>query len=298
MADKEKKARGLGRGLSALMADIDTTTSATTTSGNVKTVDTSVAIEKIHPNPDQPRRHFDAGDLQELADSIKAKGVIQPLVVRAHPSKSGEFEIVAGERRWRASQKAQLHTLPVVIREFSDLDVLEIAIIENVQRADLNPIEEAIGYRQLMDKFGHTQDHMAGALGKSRPHIANSLRLLNLPDDVQAFVISGKLTSGHARALITSDQASALAKIAVAKGLSVREVEKLVKQGDVAKPKKSSNPSQEKDADTKALEGDLSAALKMTVRVDHSHGQDGGSVTIKYKTLDQLDDLCRVLSGG
>jgi ParB family chromosome partitioning protein len=254
-----------------------------------------VPVETIHPNPDQPRRYFDADDLNDLAGSIRSKGIIQPLVVRAHPVKAGQYEIVAGERRWRASQLAQLHELPVVVREFSDLDVLEIAIIENIQRADLNPIEEAIGYRQLMDKFGHTQEQMAEALGKSRPHIANVLRLLALPEDVQRFVINGSLSSGHARALITAPNASDLARVVIARGLSVRQTEKLVKEPKA--PGKERAPKSAKDADTRALEGDLSAALKMAVSITHNPGQDGGSITIRYKNLEQLDELCRHLAG-
>ena len=230
MANTPKRQRGLGRGLSALMADIEQTVGDTGAVNSERRNEMLVPVETIHPNPDQPRRHFDADDLNDLAGSIRSKGIIQPLVVRAHPVKAGEYEIVAGERRWRASQLAQLHELPVVVREFSDLDVLEIAIIENIQRADLNPIEEAIGYRQLMDKFGHTQEQMAEALGKSRPHIANVLRLLALPEDVQRFVINGSLSSGHARALITAPNASDLARVVIARGLSVRQTEKLVKE--------------------------------------------------------------------
>ena len=219
MANTPKRQRGLGRGLSALMADIEQTVGDSGPVNSERRNELLVPIEAIHPNPDQPRRHFDADDLNDLAGSIRSKGIIQPLVVRAHPVKAGEYQIVAGERRWRASQLAQLHELPIVVREFSDLDVLEIAIIENIQRADLNPIEEAIGYRQLMDKFGHTQEQMAEALGKSRPHIANVLRLLALPEDVQALVIGGSLSSGHARALITAPNASELARLVVARGL-------------------------------------------------------------------------------
>jgi ParB family chromosome partitioning protein len=254
-----------------------------------------VPIENIHPNPDQPRRHFDVDDLNDLAGSIRSKGIIQPLVVRAHPGKTGEYEIVAGERRWRASQLAQLHELPVVVREFSDQDVLEIAIIENIQRADLNPIEEAIGYRQLMDKFGHTQEQMAEALGKSRPHIANVLRLLALPEDVQSLVVNGSLSSGHARALITAPNASDLARVVVARGLSVRQTEKLVKEPKASSKERVSKSV--KDADTRALEGDLSAALKMAVSITHNPGQEGGSITVRYKNLEQLDELCRHLAG-
>ena len=295
MANTPKRQRGLGRGLSALMADIEQTVGASGPVNYEPRNELLVPIEAIHPNPDQPRRHFDADDLNDLAGSIRSKGIIQPLVVRAHPVKAGEYQIVAGERRWRASQLAQLHELPIVVREFSDLDVLEIAIIENIQRADLNPIEEAIGYRQLMDKFGHTQEQMAEALGKSRPHIANVLRLLALPEDVQALVISGSLSSGHARALITAPNASELARLVVARGLSVRQTEKLVKEPKA--PSKERLPKIAKDADTRALEGDLSAALKMAVSIAHSPGQEGGAITIRYKNLEQLDELCRHLAG-
>ena len=295
MANTPKRQRGLGRGLSALMADIEQTVGDKGPSSSERRSDMLVPIENVHPNPDQPRRHFDVDALNDLAGSIRSKGIIQPLVVRAHPEKTGEYEIVAGERRWRASQLAQLHELPIVVREFSDLDVLEIAIIENIQRADLNPIEEAIGYRQLMDKFGHTQEQMAEALGKSRPHIANVLRLLALPKDVQAFVINGSLSSGHARALITAPNASDLARVVVARGLSVRQTEKLVKEPKA--PSKDRMPRPAKDADTRALEGDLSADLKMAVSITHNPGQEGGSITIRYKNLEQLDELCRHLAG-
>ena len=295
MANTPKRQRGLGRGLSALMADIEQTVGDKGAVNSERRNEMLVPVETIHPNPDQPRRHFDADDLNDLAGSIRSKGIIQPLVVRAHPVKAGEYEIVAGERRWRASQIAQLHELPVVVREFSDLDVLEIAIIENIQRADLNPIEEAIGYRQLMDKFGHTQEQMAEALGKSRPHIANVLRLLALPEDVQRFVINGSLSSGHARALITAPNASDLARVVIARGLSVRQTEKLVKEPKV--PSKERAPKSAKDADTRALEGDLSAALNMAVSIAHNPGQEGGSITIRYKNLEQLDELCRQLAG-
>jgi len=295
MANTPKRQRGLGRGLSALMADIDQTVGDSGPINPERRNELLVPIEAIHPNPDQPRRHFDADDLNDLAGSIRSRGIIQPLVVRAHPVKAGEYQIVAGERRWRASQLAQLHELPIVVREFSDLDVLEIAIIENIQRADLNPIEEAIGYRQLMDKFGHTQEQMAEALGKSRPHIANVLRLLALPEDVQALMISGSLASGHARALITAPNASELARLVVARGLSVRQTEKLVKAPKA--PSKERLPKIAKDSDTRALEGDLSAALRMAVSIAHSPGQEGGAITIRYKNLEQLDELCRHLAG-
>ena len=294
MSEVGKRQRGLGRGLSALMADIEPSSKEGSAIKAQMKSDTLLPIEKIYPNPDQPRRHFDKDDLSDLAASIRAKGIIQPLVVRSHPSKEGDFEIVAGERRWRASQIAQIHRIPVVVREFSNEDVLEIAIIENIQRADLNPIEEAAGYRQLMDKFGHTQDQMAQALGKSRPHIANFLRLLALPEYVQDLVIKGKISSGHARALITSSDPSGIAKIIIARGLSVRQTETLVKNPVGEKPIRL--PETPKDADTKALEGDLSAALKMKVLISHKPNNASGEIKIQYKNLEQLDDLCRYLT--
>lgn len=294
MSNVGKQKRGLGRGLSALMADIEPNSKEVLKTATSTKFDTFVPIEKINPNLNQPRRYFDESDLNDLADSIRSKGIIQPLVVRPHPNKNGEFEIVAGERRWRASQIAQIHQIPVVVREFSNEDVLEVAIIENIQRADLNPIEEAAGYRQLMEKFGHTQDQMAQALGKSRPHIANHLRLLVLPKDVQDLVIRGKISSGHARALITSKDPSEIAKLIISRGLSVRQTESLVKKPSGEKPVRLGQKS--KDADTRVLEGDLSAALKMDVSILHKPNQVFGEIKIRYKNLEQLDDLCRHLT--
>ena len=296
MVPKDKK-RGLGRGLSALMADVNEAEKVTVESAasGVR----MVPIEQVKPNPDQPRKRFTQDDLYDLAASIAEKGVIQPLIVR---EKDGGFEIVAGERRWRAAQMAKLHELPVILRDFDDMEVLEVAIIENIQRADLNAIEEAAGYRQLMDKFGHTQEKMAEALGKSRSHIANLLRLLQLPDDVVEMVRKGDLSSGHARALITADDPSALARKVVAEGLSVRATEALVKsmqgRGEETAPKSSKRAGETKDADTKALEGDLSAALGMTVQLSHKPGAEAGQMSISYKTLEELDELCRILSGS
>ena len=294
MSNVGKQKRGLGRGLSALMADIEPNPKEVLKTATSTKFETLVPIEKINPNPNQPRRYFAENDLNDLADSIRSKGIIQPLVVRPHPNKNGEFEIVAGERRWRASQIAQIHQIPVVVREFSNEDVLEIAIIENIQRADLNPIEEAAGYRQLMEKFGHTQDQVAQALGKSRPHIANHLRLLVLPNDVQDLVIKGKISSGHARALITSKDPSEVAKLILSRGLSVRQTESLVKKRVGEKPVRLGQKS--KDADTRLLEGDLSAALKMGVSILHRPNQEFGEIKIRYKNLEQLDDLCRHLT--
>ena len=294
MSNVGKQKRGLGRGLSALMADIEPNSKEVLKTATSTKFETLVPIEKINPNPNQPRRYFAENDLNDLADSIRSKGIIQPLVVRPHPNKNGEFEIVAGERRWRASQIAQIHQIPVVVREFSNEDVLEIAIIENIQRADLNPIEEAAGYRQLMEKFGHTQDQMAQALGKSRPHIANHLRLLVLPKEVQDLVIKGKISSGHARALITSKDPLEIAKLILSHGLSVRQTESLVKRRAGEKPVRLGQKS--KDADTRVLEGDLSAVLKMGVSIFHKPNQEFGEIKIRYKNLEQLDDLCRHLT--
>lgn len=298
MIDKKGKTRGLGRGLSALMSDVNQEIAPATTQ-LPRRPDLYVPVERIRPNPDQPRRAFNKDALDELASSIAEKGVIQPLIVRKHPTDAEIYEIVAGERRWRASQIAQLHEIPVIIREYTDTEVLEVAIIENIQRADLNPIDEGAGYRQLMQKFGHTQEQLSSVLGKSRSHIANLMRLLNLPDGVRDYLVEGKLTQGHARALIGHEDAQKLADQIVAKGLSVRDAEKLAKQG-LSKPKavKSGVVQSEKDADTLQLEGELSAALKMKVTIDHKPNADGGRISINYNNLDQLDDLLRALSGG
>ena len=295
MAVKKSKPRGLGRGLSALMADV-TEEQVAAASQAPRQADLLVPIERIIPNPDQPRRDFTQDQLEELAASIREKGVIQPLIVREKDG--GTYEIVAGERRWRASQMAQLHELPVVVRSYDDTEVLEIAIIENIQRADLNPVEEAAGYRALMDRFGHTQEKLSEALGKSRSHIANLMRLLMLPDDVQDMLKRGDLTAGHARALITSEDPSALARKVIKSGLSVRQTESLAKSTSSnpdAKPK-APRVKVEKDADTVALEGDLSASLGMKVMIDHQTGGESGQVSIKYASLDQLDEICRILS--
>ncbi len=295
MAGTDRK-RGLGRGLSALMSDVAETESVVRS--GPAAAERTIPIDQIAPNPDQPRKRFGDGDLEDLTASIKEKGVIQPLIVRQLEDAS--YEIVAGERRWRAAQRAQLHELPVVVREFTDVEVLEVAIIENIQRADLNPIEEAAGYRQLMDRFGHTQEKMAEALGKSRSHIANLLRLLHLPEAVLEMTRQGELSAGHARALIPSDDPLKLAHQIVKGGLSVRAAEALVKKerpnetGAVQKPR----GVEEKDADTKALEGDLSATLGMKVSINHKPGRESGQITLNYKSLEDLDELCRILSGS
>lgn len=291
----QNKRSSLGRGLSALMADLQTEDVAPPREGTPREGTLLIPTEQIAPNPDQPRRIFDQTALSELADSIRTRGVIQPLIVRRHPQDANIYQIVAGERRWRASQIAQVHELPVIIRDFSDAEMLEVAIIENIQRADLNAIDEAASYRQLMTRFGHTQEKLAEALGKSRSHIANLLRLLNLPDQVQDWVREEKLTAGHARALVTAENATVIARRIIDKDLSVREVESLMREKST-KPAKPRNSS-EKDADTRALEGDLSATLKMRVQIKHA-GTDGGQLVITYKDLEQLDRLCQMLAGN
>ncbi len=294
MAEKKER-RGLGRGLSALMADVAPVEQDQAVSGARK-AETLIAIDRIQPNPDQPRRSFQKEALDELAASIREKGVIQPLILRVDPGAPEMFQIVAGERRWRAAQMARLHEVPAIVREFDDLEVLEIAIIENIQRADLNAIEEAAGYRQLMERFGHTQEKLAEALGKSRSHIANTMRLLGLPEAVQNMVSEGQISAGHARALITAEDPLGLARDIVKRGLSVRETEKLAKKPGGAPTAKKSAGAQAKDADTRALEDDLKAALSMWVSIDHGPAGEGGTVTVRYRSLDQLDDICRRLT--
>lgn len=295
MSEKRIERRGLGRGLSALMADV--AQPATGAEDSPRRPDFRVPVERVEPNPHQPRRDFPEEALAELAASIREKGIIQPLIVRNNPRKTDSYEIVAGERRWRAAQIAQLHEVPVLLRDFDDGEVLEIAIIENIQRADLNPVEEAMGYRQLMDRFGHTQEKLAEALSKSRSHIANLLRLLNLPTEVQVWLREGKLSAGHARALVTADDPVALARQVIAHGLSVRETEQLAKTAGARSRKPASSGHSDKDADTRVLEQDLSANLGMAVVIDH-RGHDGGKLTITYRNLDQLDELCQLLASS
>lgn len=295
MSDKKVSRSGLGRGLSALMADV--AQSAGPTQDGQK-ANLTLPVERLVPNPNQPRRDFPAESIAELADSIRQKGVVQPLIVR--PTLTGDvFEIVAGERRWRAAQVAGLHQVPVLIRDYSDEEMLEIAIIENVQRADLNAVEEAMAFRQLMDRFGHTQEKLASSLSRSRSHIANSLRLLQLPESVLAQLRAGQLSAGHARALVTSPDAVHLANEVIRKGLSVRDTERLAKVvAGHRKPKHSQSRGTgiEKDADTRAIEVDLSANLGMLVAIKHNGPDEGGTLSVRYRTLDDLDLLCDVLS--
>ncbi len=291
--------RGLGRGLSALLGEneVSATLNPDQRPSERPAWSHMLPIEFLRPNPDQPRKVFSESELDELSSSIREKGVIQPLLVRP-TGVGGEYEIVAGERRWRAAQRAGLRELPVVIRNLADGEVLEIGIIENVQRVDLNPIEEALAYRQLMDRFGRTQDAVAEAVGKSRPHIANALRLLNLPEAVQGYVLQGQLTAGHARAVVSASDPLSLARQVIDQNLSVRQAEALARKSaaDAGKaPRaKGSGASRGKDADTIALENDLSETLGLTVEI-LDHGGEG-EVRVRYATLEQLDELCRRLS--
>ena len=294
MAEKNSKSRGLGRGLSALMGDMSTNPIESTESAQNISNERLVPVEKIYPNPNQPRKTFQEEKLIELANSIKTKGIVKPLIVRKKKGTKESFEIVAGERRWRAAQRAQIHELPVIVKEFSDIEVLEIAIIENVQRADLNPIEEAIGYKSLMDNFDHTQEGLSKEIGKSRSHIANLLRLLNLPTEVQEFLISGQLTSGHARALVTCENPLTLAKKIISLGLSVRDAKRLVRNTGQKKIK-TKTKTKEKPADTIILEADLSLALKMKVSINHEEGKEKGLISISYGSLDELDRISEVI---
>lgn len=291
MIDKKVKRKVLGRGLSALMADVNPVVDGNKDEDNKGLI--TLSVDQIEPNPNQPRRTFSTDSLMDLSNSIIEKGIIQPLIVRAISKTPVKYQIVAGERRWRAAQMAKLHKIPVVVRSFSDVEVLEIAIIENIQRSDLSPIDEANGYQQLIDRFNHTQDKISRALGKSRSHIANLLRLLNLPNDVQTLLNSGALSIGHARALITRKDASLLAKEIIRKKLSVREVEKLVKIDFVEKQK--SSFIKRKDADTREIEANLKASIGMRVDINHNTLTEAGEVKIKYKSLDQLDFLINKL---
>ena len=275
----------LGRGLAALIGD---DTSEESVVQDVRTL-RHLPIELIHASPNNPRKHFGDADLDDLASSIRDKGLLQPIVVRSR--QQGEYEIVAGERRWRAAQRAGVHDVPVLIRELSDAEALEIALIENIQRADLNPLEEARGYSLLLEQFQYTQQQLADAIGKSRSHIANTLRLLTLPEAVRDQIESGKLTAGHARALVATDSPAELADQIIKLGLSVRDTESLARQVSTSK---SGRASREKDADTKAVERSLSEALGLKVDIKHS-ATGAGTLTVAYSSLDQLEDICRRL---
>jgi ParB family chromosome partitioning protein len=260
--------------------------------------DRTLPVEVIAPNPDQPRRAFDDAALDELAASIRERGLLQPLIVRPRARGHATHEIVAGERRWRAAQRAQLHEVPVIVSDLDDTEALEIAIVENIQRADLSPVEEARGYRQLIDRFGHTQDQLARSLGKSRSHIANLMRLLALPDEVLAYLEAGRMTAGHARALVTAADPARLARHVVARGLSVRQTEALARKSTVPATARPPKSAPGKDADTRAIEQDLAANLRMAVNIEHRDVDGAGELRIRYRDLDQLDLLCRMLSAS
>ena len=302
MTQTMKQAR-LGRGLSALLGDyagarnaIEGGEPAAAAASPPATEDLSpseIAIDRIVPNPKQPRRTFVEADLEELTESIKTKGVIQPILVRPDPSQPEMFEIIAGERRWRAARRAGLSMVPAVVREMDDREMLEIAIIENVQRADLNAVEEAEAYKALIDRFGRTQESVAQQVGKSREHVSNTLRLLSLPEDVREHVREARLTPGHARALLKTSDPSGFAAIVITRQLSVRETEALSKADKVSGGKFTADAG--KDVDTKALELDLQRALGLDVDIRHVNGK-GGEVRIRYAQLEQLDEICRLLS--
>lgn len=303
------KRQNLGRGLSALLGDrIDDAGGAAGTgaagtgggqgagpaaaagaAGGIR----EIAIDLLRPGRFQPRRHFDEGAIDDLVESVREKGILQPILVRPDPDADGHYEIIAGERRWRAAQRARLHAVPVTVQELDDREALEVALVENLQRQDLSPLEEAEGYRRLLDEFGHSQEDLARALGKSRSHVANTLRLLALPDGVKTMLGDGHLTAGHARALLGAENPEALAREVVAKGLNVRQTERLAQQAPrkagAAKPRR----KPEKDADTLALERDVSAMLGLAVTIT-ARGE-GGEVSIRYDTLEQLDDILRRL---
>ncbi len=300
--------RGLGRGLSALLGEAPPEQATSGPAGTVSTAPANeIAIELLRRNPDQPRRHFDESELDELSESIREHGVLQAILVRPAPGASGEYQIVAGERRWRAAQRANLHTVPVLIRELSDGEVAEISIVENVQRADLNPLEEAMGYKALLERFGRTQETVAKTVGKSRSHVANALRLLNLPETVREHVSAGRLSAGHARAIVSAPDAEKLAKTIIDGDLSVRQAEVLARDAQTpsdasrAKDKAKVNDSRgarssEKDSDTHALEQDLSDVLGFKVEISDRSGK--GEIRISYANLEELDDICRRLSSA
>jgi ParB family transcriptional regulator, chromosome partitioning protein len=291
--------RGLGRGLSALLGDTELTGATerrTADSISREPGTREIGIDQIVRNPSQPRRRFDETDLQTLADSIATHGVLQPLLLRPLDDGTQRYEIVAGERRWRAAQIAGLHQVPALVRKFDDLGTLEVSIVENVQRADLNAIEEAQAYQQLIDRFGRTQQSIADSVGRSRAHIANTLRLLSLPDDIMTNVRDGLLSAGHARAILSSTDMNATARAIIAKDLSVRDAEKLVANtGKKSAPRVSRETHLE--GDSKALAYDLSAALGLDVGIQVKTAQ-AGSITISYNNLEQLDDVCRRLTSN
>ena len=291
---RSKPRGGLGRGLNALLGEAtreEPIEPGATPSSGVR----MLPVGAMTPHPDQPRRHFAEAALEELASSIATRGLIQPIVVRPHGK---GYQIVAGERRWRAAQRARLHEVPAIVRDFDDAETLEVALLENIQRQDLNAIEEAEAYQRLINEFAHTQDALAKIVHKSRSHVANLLRLLELPAGVQAKVVDGTLTMGHARALIGAEDVEALADEVIAKGLSVRDTERLVRAAKTAPTSRSGNGSSapaEGSADIAALEHQLADLLGLPVKI--SFGAKGGAVSLSYTTLDQLDMICQRLTG-
>jgi ParB family chromosome partitioning protein len=285
-----RRPSGLGRGLSSLLGEV---AQEAPVSGGARAGIQMVAVGSIEAHPDQPRRHFDEDALAELAESIGTRGLIQPIVVR--PQGGNRYQIVAGERRWRAAQKARLHEVPVIVREFDDQETLEVSILENIQRKDLNAIEEAEAYKRLLDEFGHTQEVLGRLVHKSRSHIANLLRLLDLPNSVRMLVASGELSMGHARALISAADPEALADEVIRRDLSVRDTEKLVRSQRPRKAGEGRVQHSGASADIEALERQLGDMLGLKVRI--AHRSDGGTVSLGYSTLDQLDMICQRLSG-
>ncbi len=279
MANEKKTV--LGRGIAALMGDSDD-------AGAAANSPRQVPIESLIPNPYQPRRVFDTQTMDELVDSIKEKGMLQPMLVRPFDAEGG-YQIIAGERRWRAAQRAGIHQVPVVVRDMSDSESLELGIIENVQRDDLSAVEEAAGYKRLIEDFGHTQEQVARLVAKSRSHIANLLRLMTLPETVLDMVATGQLSMGHARTIVGAKDPSTMAKMIISKGLSVRAAEKLTRGVKGGSKRKNKQPT--KDTNTLALERDISIRLGLSVEIEHK-GDKGGELTIKYKSLDQLDMVC------
>ena len=284
---------GLGRGLSALMGEVarpELEEAPSPASSTVREID----IGLIYPNPNQPRAHFDVTSIDELAESIRERGVISPILVRPV---DGGYQLIAGERRWRAAQQAQLHTIPAMIKVIDDASSAEIALIENIQREDLNAIEEAEGYKKLIDRYGHTQDQLGKLVAKSRSHVANLLRLLDLPADVRELLVNGYISMGHARAIIGAPDASAIAKDIVAQGLTVRQVEERARAAKPASTRAASSGRSAKpvDADLAALERQLGDLLGLKVKVAHSGA--GGTVSLAYSSLDQLDMICQRLTG-
>ena len=294
MSEERKNSR-LGKGLSALIGEYDTFEGPEGASDSAKEVQ-MLRIKRIKANPNQPRKQFDEKKLEELTNSVRAHGVLTPILVREVEGDGHDYQIIAGERRFRASKAADLKEIPARILKTNDLELLEIGLIENVQREDLNAMEEAEGYQALMARFGKTQETVAESVGKSRAHVANMLRLLNLPDSVREHLRAGEITAGHARAALASDDPDAVVSQVMAKKLSVRETEALVRKLAAGDPpsKGGKSPAEEKDVDTEALEADLSRALGLMV--DIRSKATGGEIRIKYRDLEQLDDVCRRLS--